>query len=99
MGATWFAGSSPAPAINHKGNSMTPEVESWFIAHDTWHIAVEIYNARVVYLRQQEVVGNYGKANAHLEYDVMSRAMRVALAADKILYDALKAKGEFDGTG
>lgn len=92
MGATWFAGSSPAPAINHKGNSMTPEVEQWFKAHDAWHKATETYNARVVYLRQQEAAGNYGKANSHLEYDVMNKAMRWALAADKLLYETLKAK-------
>lgn len=70
---------------------MDDFIAAWYAAHNAWHVATANYNARITFIRQQEILNSMlvGRYNAGTEYSEMNRLMRAALAADKTLYDQI----------
>lgn len=67
-------------------------VSKWFDAHDAYHKASDIYNARVRYVRaEQDRDAGALVMNCHQEYKALNEAQRAALAADHDLYTTLAA--------
>lgn len=82
---------------------MEDFIVAWYLAHNSWHVAVANYNARVAFIRAQEAVSPdlVGRYSAGAEYADMNFLMRQALAADKTLYDQICGynKDKQDGKG
>lgn len=69
--------------------TMTP-VEEWFAAHDAYHKASDVYNARLELVRAERERGNW-TMRVDVEYSALCKAQSKALAADETLYAALSA--------
>lgn len=70
-------------------NDRETAVTEWFAAHDAYHKASDVYNARVRFIREQDAVGRFGEFNARGEYKLLNETQKACFAADEVLYQAL----------
>ena len=72
-------------------------VDAWFQAHDAYHRASAGYNARLELVRAERERGNW-TMKLDREYATLNDAQNVALKADGVLYENLRA-GLGEGAG
>lgn len=73
-------------------------VETWFQAHDAYHKASAVYNARLAYVRAERERTQWAFVdNCDHEYRVLSDAQRAAIGAAETLYQELKSRQPGDG--
>lgn len=67
----------------------------WFAAHDAYHKASDVYNARVRYVRaEQDRDPGALVMNCHQEYKALNEAQRAALKMDEEFYQIMKGDAD-----
>lgn len=63
-------------------------VDEWFLVHDSYHKASEVYNQRLELVRSERDRGNWSM-KVDVEYRIVHNAQSAVLKADIALYQTL----------